>query len=145
MTPRTAESAITEAQIMETVERCLRMGTVAAMTATEIEKGYTPIRVGEADWLPVKDWQDNAIVSMDGRKVRIVAVIAKEQGRGAFSRLVTNIIKSGLQPVVVCPFSQMESILERWNWRKKIVGSTYEDVEEQWFPMRKFVESRRAQ
>jgi len=118
-------------QFLKTLTRCLAIGPVEAMTQDEIAKGYTPIKVGEKPWFSKRHWNDG-VLSKNGKEVRIIAIIAKQQGRGSFRKMVDGIRRDGLTPVVICPFSQMEAILKKWGWEKTVVGGSFLEREEQW-------------
>jgi len=123
------------------VERAILMGPVEAMRADERVAGNSPINPGDVDWLPVLDWPDDIVVSMRGKKVRIIAIKAKYPSNGAFSRLITDIAKAGLTPIIVEPMFVMPDILKRWGWSRQIIGSGFER-EEQWRPSRAWLVRR---
>jgi hypothetical protein len=73
------------------------------MRREEQANGYTLLTFGSRPWLNAQDWMDNAVVSVDGRSVRIVLIAARQPSKGTFSRMITGIIKDRLKPVVVNP------------------------------------------
>jgi hypothetical protein len=112
------------------------------MRREEQANGYTLLTFGSRPWLNAQDWMDNAIVSLDGRSVRIVLIAARQPAKGTFSRMITAIIKDRLKPVVINPSVEMEDILVGWNWRKTVTrGGSFERLE-CWFPPQKFIEKR---
>ena len=102
--------------IEELLHRVALLGAGEAMRQDERKKGYRIILPGDEPWLPRIDWPDNICISQSGNKVRIIAIYAREPGKGAFRRMIDGIKAAGLTPVVVCPFSHMEEILTRWGW-----------------------------
>ena len=58
----------------------------------ERAQGFDVIRPGEVDWLPVSGWLPATIVSTDGKRVRLVALMARKPGGGAFLKLVITIM-----------------------------------------------------
>lgn len=130
--------------IAATIDRCFEIGAGNAMREEEAAKGYVPLKFGDRPWLKEEDWIEDIVMSLDGSRVRIVALIAKETGCGTFSRMITSIIKDGLKPVVVAPLPQMEEILRSWDWRQVIRGSCFHDRVDEWHPQRKFIEARRS-
>jgi hypothetical protein len=95
---------------------------VKEMLREEIALGYVPVPVGSVDWLPLSDWHPRDVVSSDGVEVRIVAIMAREPGTGAFRRLVAGIESAGLRPVIVCPLPGMTEIMGRWGWACVRIG-----------------------
>jgi hypothetical protein len=67
-------------------------------------------------WLKEEDWVEDIVMSMDGSRVRIVALI----------------------------LPQMEEILWAWDWRPVTKGSSFHDRADEWHPQRKFIEERKA-
>lgn len=130
--------------IASTIDRCFEIGAGNAMREEEAAKGYVPLKFGDKPWLKADDWIDDIVMSLDGNRVRIVALIATNIGAGAFGRMITAIIKDGLKPVIVSPLTQMEEILRTWGWRKVIKGDCFYDRVHEWHPQRKFIEARKA-
>jgi hypothetical protein len=106
----------------------------AILRDEEVARGYVPVPVGSVPWLPADEWHEHDVVSLHGDAVRIVAIMARRPGCGAFTRLVTDILAAGLIPVVVCPLARMRTILTRWGWQHRETGSTFEDREDLWQP-----------
>lgn len=104
------------------------------MRDNERKAGFTPLIPGDAPWLPAGDWHDTVVVSTDHRQVRLVAILAKRPGNGAFRRLVAGIVAAGLKPVVVEPTDEMRKTLRRWGWRGRWHGHGFETSEERWTP-----------
>jgi hypothetical protein len=68
---------------------------------------------------PAKDWEASSVISLDGKRVRIVLVSARSPGHGAFTRLVRAIMQAGFVPVVCAPVGPaMPAILKHWGWRE---------------------------
>jgi len=66
-----------------------------------------------------EDWEPSSVVSLDGKRVRIVLVSARSPGHGAFTRLVRAITRAGFTPVVCAPVGPtMPAILKHWGWRE---------------------------
>jgi hypothetical protein len=126
-------------EIQRAVERlCVAMDLgqriEEVMRADERGKGHTIVKPGEVPWLPVDDWDPTVVVSIDGNRVRLVAILAKNPGSGAFRRLVDGIQAAGLIPCVVCPTRELEATLTRWKWKRKEVGSSFDNHETYWRP-----------
>lgn len=125
------------------LDRMFDMGPGAAMRLCEAEAGYDPIlREDPPAWLHLDDWEDDFVISKDGFRIRIVAIIAVKPHNGAFSRLVTGICKAGFMPVVVVPLGQMRPILSRWGWMRGIHGSSFAEREDRWFPSPAWIKER---
>jgi hypothetical protein len=87
----------------------------------------TPIRFTEDDWKA-------GIISCKGSEIRIVAIMAKRQRDGAFTRLLASIAGAGLKPVVIAPMGPvMIALMHRWRWVKTVKGKGYHACEE-WRP-----------
>src|SRR6516164_8855455 len=120
--------------IRKEVAAMLAAGGPAARIC-EIEKALghhvLPVGVTIPFAFDAKDWEPDSVVSLDGRRVRIVLITARTPGTGAFSRLVQNILRAGFKPVVVAPVGpEMPAILKHWGWRKAIERSGFEQSEE---------------
>lgn len=126
--------------VESTIREALEIGPLEVIRRGERNKGYELIDASCApSWFIRADWNDDIVMSRYGRRVRIVLLTAKVQGRGSFRRLVINIIRAGLIPNVLSPMPLMQVILVKWNWRKAIIGSGHTQ-EEYWFPQRKFID-----
>ena len=128
-------------QIAEILERVFRLGPTRAMREDETMAGNTPVIPGEVFWLKTCDWPDDIVVSQNKKTVRIIAIRATTPGNGAFSRLITEIAKAGLKPVVVEPMELMTLILRRWGWSHRVVGKGMQH-EDQWRPSKAWLEER---
>lgn len=106
------------------------------MRADEAAKGYRVVRPGEVSWLPAADWDYSVVVSLDKDYVRLVAILARNPGNGAFRRLIANISAAGLTPCVLAPTNEMRATVKRWGWRSRYIGHGF-DCEERWYPRRK--------
>jgi hypothetical protein len=112
------------------------LGMAGVMLAEEVAAGRKPIQPGATEpfVFSADDWEFPQVVSLDGREVRITAVLARRPGTGAFRRLLAAIQAAGLKPVVVEPVGvTMPAILARWGWRRTVVGHGFRRVEE-WRP-----------
>jgi hypothetical protein len=78
--------------------------------------------VQEAPWLDWDDWTAKTIISVDGRHVRLVALEAREQGHGAFTRLIGKIQAAKLVPVIVEPNRLLIDWCERHHYRSRQIG-----------------------
>lgn len=125
------------------VERLLRIGPVEAMREDERAAGFRVVLPGDEPWLPSLDWHDDVTVSTDGKIVRIIAIRARKENDGAFSRLVTGIIRAGLTPVVIEPMLSMPGIMARWKWERREFGEGF-TREEQWWPTTEWMARRAA-
>lgn len=107
------------------------------MRANEREAGYAVVLPGEVSWLSIDDWDPTVTVSVNDKEVRLVAILAKRPGNGAFRRAVKAILDAGLTPCVIEPTREMRATMRRWNWYPRRVGSGM-DSEEQWRPRKSF-------
>jgi hypothetical protein len=105
------------------------------MRRDERAKGYRLVLPGWEPWLSASDWHETNVVSVDGERVRLVAIWAKNPGRGAFRRLVAAIQAAGLKPCVFSPHDEFAATLKRWGWKEKRRGYGM-DHEEWWEPRR---------
>lgn len=122
-----------KAEMKKVLDRCAEIGPDAAMKEHEAAHGHEVLTPDTAPWIRPEDWE-NYIITRDGERIRLVVLMAARPRSGALGRLVTGICKAGLIPVVVIPLGFMEAILRRWGWRREIVGSTFDDLEEHWTP-----------
>jgi hypothetical protein len=91
-------------------------------------------------WLD-DEWIDS-IVSEGRGFVRLVALHAKEPGKGAFTRLIRKIEARGYIPVLVEPNQLLKDWCDRHNFRRKHIGRG-ELRHEVWFPRRNNATSNR--
>lgn len=103
------------------------------MRRDEIERGRLVIRPGDAPWFSASEWEPTCVASMQGDDVRLIAILARRPGEGAFRRLIASIVAAGKRPVVVAPSVEMRATLKRWGWRGRTVGRDIE-TEERWTP-----------
>lgn len=103
------------------------------MRQDEIDRGNVVVLPGSEPWFSADDWDETVTVSRDGKEIRLVAILAKTQGKGAFRRLVAGVIGAGLVPVIIAPTVNMRETMKRWHWAVRHVGSGW-DHEEQWRP-----------
>jgi hypothetical protein len=103
------------------------------MRADERALGHRVVTPGEVAWLPAEDWDPTVVVSIDrDRYVRLVAILARNPGNGAFRRLIAAISATGMRPSVVLPTRELQSTLRRWGWKCKLTGPAG-DRNETWF------------
>lgn len=103
------------------------------MRDNERAAGREVIIPGSVPWLSSEDWHPTVVVSKDGKRVRLIAIVALNPGRGALRRTITGIVSAGLEPRIVEPTIEMQSTLKRWGWRGRHCGSglTAENI---WYP-----------
>lgn len=118
------------------LDRIARIGPFEAMCEDERAAGFTLVRPGEVPWLSAADWPQDIVISIKDKEVRIVAIKAKEPGRGAFRRLIEAVEAHGLQPTVVAPLFVMPAILKRWGWKRRIIGTGF-NQQEIWRPRKR--------
>lgn len=99
--------------------------------------------VVDAPWFIKDDWIGDPVVSIKGDEVRIVAILAKTPGAGAFGRLIDGILAAGLKPIVVEPvFMTMPAIMERWGWRRRNIGQDFEPYRTFYEPTAQWLKQR---
>jgi len=108
----------------------------------ELEKGYRLANSETDKWLNDDEWESH-VISVIGKRVRIIIVLAKIQYQGAFSRLITNILQAGLRPSVISPMMDMPLILTWWGWKQHSSGTAFEDREDYWIPTKEWINNRR--
>lgn len=106
------------------------------MREDERERGYRVVVPGEVPWLSADDWHPTIVVSIDGPKVRLIAILANRPGQGSFRRLIMGITAAGLVPVVIAPTKELRDTLKRWGWRERNRGYGL-NYEERWSPRRR--------
>ena len=102
------------------------------MKQGETEQGFTI--VDSAKWFDPDDWQ-TPLISQDNRRVRLVLLEAKKPHTGQFTKLISEISKAGLVPVLVEPNETLVSWCRRHQYRKRNVGRG-EFRHEVWYPKR---------
>lgn len=130
------------AEAAEVVENGLKYGFGNMLIASELEKGYRLADPAIDTWFNHTEFF-NPIISINGNKVRIVAIMSKEPHTGAFRRLVDNIINSGLIPIVVAPIGIMVAIMTYWGWQRRITGNTFKTQEDIYIPSSKWMKGRK--
>ena len=103
------------------------------MVTAELAQGFKIIN--EAEWLDWDDWSDYSIFSADGPRIRLVAIEAKKQGTGAFTRLIAKITDAGLVPVLVMPNRSLVDWCMRHDYRSRRIGKG-SFSHEVWYPRR---------
>lgn len=103
------------------------------MRADEIRQGFSI--VSDAQWLDWNEWDAATIISQDTKRVRLVALQAKQQGKGAFTRLVNGIFRAGLVPVLVEPNQTLIDWCHRHDFRRRMIGRG-QFRHEVWYPKR---------
>ena len=129
--------AFSEDEILAAIS-CEAFGTAQSMREHERKFGFVPVNPGEVPWLPADEWPNDVVISLDGHRVRIVFIYTLNTGNGAFSRLVTEIIRAELIPTVIAPLGEMTDILTAWKWHHRIVGTTFDNRWDEWFPTKKW-------
>src|SRR5215469_10333833 len=87
-------------EVSDAVAKILSRGPEQVLRDDERALGFEPLKPGDRPWFPASDWDHTNVISIRGKVVRIVAIIAVRKGEGAFSRLITGIAKEGLIPIV---------------------------------------------
>lgn len=89
----------------------------------EEHKGHWVIKPGQKEWFPADDWDHTSVVSQDGKDVRLVAILAKDDklGTNVFDKLLSDIKDAGLRPVAVCPLPAIEAELRKRGWHYVMV------------------------
>lgn len=124
---------VSVAYLVALFDKMDRMPIWEIMRDDERARGNEIIIPGEVDWLTADDWDPTVVVSRRKSEIRLIAILAKNQGRGAFRRLVVGIRSAGLTPVIIAPSIEMAATMRRWQWHRRYVGSGAEQ-EEQWLP-----------
>jgi len=130
-------------EVSDAVAKILSRGPEQVLRDDERALGFEPLKPGDRPWFPASDWDHTNVISIRGKVVRIVAIIAVRKGEGAFSRLITGIAKEGLIPIVVAPMFGMPEILNKWGWKQTIVGKGW-SRQELWQPSPEWLEQRRG-
>ena len=105
----------------------------ARMIASELEQGFTLVK--DAAWLDWHEWDEHTIITQDNKRVRLVALQAKNPGTGAFTRLIRKIFACNQHPVLVEPNQLLIDWCERHDFRSKRIGKG-KYRHELWYPMR---------
>lgn len=105
------------------------------MRADEAEAGHGVVLPGDLPWFSADEWSPDCVVSIDRRRVRLILIVAKRPGTGAFTRLAARILASGLKPMVLAPTREFQAMLSKRGWRRKDFGTGL-DHEERWEPCR---------
>lgn len=113
------------AEVIKELKRIAEIGPLEAMLADERARGFVPVMPGTVPWLPEADWPEDIVISVFAGEVRIVAIYAKTKKSGAFSRLITNIAKYGMTPLICSPMGDMITICRRWGWLVRTEGSGF--------------------
>lgn len=144
MTSATALNAL--ADRVEAVFALMDSGRSMAEVMRDDERsaGRRVVVPGDEPWLSRDDWHHSVVVSIDGRRVRLVAIIALEPGKGALRRTVAGIIAAGLKPVIVEPTREMRETMRRWQWRRSTAGHGFRS-EERWSPTAALLRAAAAQ
>lgn len=96
-------------------------GPVGRMRDREREMGHMLVAPGSylPFIFPKEDWEDECVVSVAGKEVRLVIITAIRPCSGAFRRLVEHIQSAGLTPVVCAPVGPtMPFVMQKWRWVK---------------------------
>ncbi len=103
------------------------------MRNDERTNGFEIIKPGDVSWLSTDDWDETVVVSRDGNRIRLVAILAKNPGNGALTRTVKGILAAGLIPTIIEPTNEMRATCQRWGWKTRRVGAGFESYEI-WYP-----------
>lgn len=128
---------MTAGQYIDALARTLALGAPIedVMRADERAAGNRIVRPGDEPWFSISDWHPSVVVSISGKRVRLVAILAQKPRNGSLHRLVTGIQSAGLIPVIIEPTNELRSTLKRWNWKCRRKGLGFSS-EEQWCPRR---------
>lgn len=111
-------------------------GARGRMRDLEIEHGHTVLVRDQplAFSFSSADWDEDTLITMDGKDVRLILTNALHPGTGALHRLVASIQAAGLNPVVLSPVGPtMPAIMKHWGWKMHTVGAGFHRSEE-WRP-----------
>lgn len=113
-----------------------RDGMSGVLVDGEIKKGAAPLLLGCTH--PIRLWPDDwykpPVITLLGNEIRIVAIWVREPRRGTFKRLLADIERAGLRPVVVEPIGDvMPALMRRWGWECRHVPYA-DDLVEEWRP-----------
>jgi len=127
---------VTLDQIVDELERAFAhpLGPIGRMYEEEAKIGALPL-TGEllAAIMPAAEWE-RGVITRQGDEIRLVAILAKQPGNGAFKRMLAAIKAAGLRPVIVSPVGPvMPTLMRKWRWRRTIVGLDFGRYEE-WRP-----------
>jgi hypothetical protein len=103
------------------------------MRDDERQAGRRVVVPGDEPWLSASDWNPTVVVSIDGDRVRLVAILAASPGNGALRRTIAGIAEAGLTPVIVEPTREMRETCRRWGWAQEHIGVGFMS-EEHWSP-----------
>ena len=88
----------------------------AAIREDEAGAGNDIIRPGGKDWLPLKDWHPDTVVSITpSGTVRLILLRARRPGRGALTRLLAALGSRAVE--ILCPTRELAATLSRRGWR----------------------------
>jgi hypothetical protein len=124
--------------LLEEIEAVFDHPNGAAGRCADIETflGHTLLPVGTTTPIPipVDDWVENSVISLNGKEVRLVIVSAKHERSGAFTRLLAEIERAGLTPVICAPIGRvMPMLMRKWGWIESVRGEGFMRCEE-WRP-----------
>lgn len=88
-----------------------------AIRDDEALKGWAILSPGDVPWLNVDDWHQDTTLSRKDDCIRLVLLVAKTEGQGALTRLLTAIERERLKPIVVAPTMRLKAALIRRGWR----------------------------
>jgi hypothetical protein len=110
----------------------------------EVESGFVIINPCVLIEEPEKKFETLLITEKENpetcygrRNLRIILVVSRVNGNGAFSHFIDAAIARGYIPNVIFPTMEMAKILNRWGWNKSVVNG--EDV---WKPDNKWLKKR---
>jgi len=129
-------SGVTESFLINLIAQLGSKPIWEIMRDNEREAGNEVIVPGQVAWLPLLDWDETIVVSRRRKEIRLIAILAKSPGNGAFRRLIDAIQANGLTPVILAPSLEMAATMRRWGWSRRFVGTGFEQ-EEQWRPKKR--------
>jgi len=123
------------AELLMEIEAMAASSPEQRLFAIERGMGFEIVRPGDMPWLSTSRWHPATIVSIKGRRVRLVALMAAKPGSGALLQLISDLTAAGLEPVIVEPSDQLAATLVRWGWKRRQIGKGFKS-QEIWYPRR---------
>lgn len=112
------------------------LGALGVMYEEEAKLGARPLPIElRSALMPSAEWE-RGVITRKGDEIRLVAILAKQPGSGAFRRLIAAVEAADLRPVIVCPVGEvMPAIMKRWKWTRTLHrDGDLLDVREEWRP-----------
>lgn len=115
------------------IEACLADGRPIPeqLRAAELRRGFALADYQHPHW---QEWSPDSVISFVNAPdlpifVRLMLIIAEKPGTGAFTRLVANMARVDLVPLVIDPTDEFYAMLHRRGWRELLIGETFEERE----------------